>query len=123
MEDCIFCKIASGEITSLKIYEDEGFMAFLDVNPRTKGHTLVIPKKHYRWTYDVPNFGEFFEVAKKIELAAIKGLNAKWVTVGTVGKDVSHAHIHVVPRFSDVENGETKEEINKKFTEGEMKEI
>ena len=62
MENCIFCKIVSGEIPSYKVYEDNEFMAFLDVRPLNLGHTLVIPKKHYRWVWDVPNIGEYYEV-------------------------------------------------------------
>ena len=68
--NCIFCKIVNREIpTELIVYEDDKFMAFLDINPRSAGHTQVIPKDHYRWVWDVPNAGEYFEVVKKIALA------------------------------------------------------
>ena len=98
MTECIFCKIVKGEVPSFKVYEDEKFLAFLDINPRTKGHTLLIPKEHYRWTYDVPYFGEYWETAKKIALASQKALNAEFVTFWTHGLEVPHAHIHILPR-------------------------
>jgi len=69
MDDCIFCKIVKGEIPAFKVYEDNDFLAFLDINPISVGHTLLIPKKHYRWVYDVPNFGEYWQVAQKIALS------------------------------------------------------
>lgn len=98
MDDCIFCKIVKGEIPSFKIYEDDSFFAFLDIFPRVKGHALVIPKKHYRWVYDVPEFGEYWEVAKKVTLAVKKTLNAKSVSYLTFGEEVPHAHIHILPQ-------------------------
>ena len=61
----IFTKIVNGEIPCYKVAEDENFLAFLSIDPLSPGHTLVIPKKHYRWVWDVPNAGDFFEVAKK----------------------------------------------------------
>lgn len=100
-EDCIFCKIVRGEIPSHKVYEDEAFMAFLDIRPLTRGNSLVIPKKHYHWVYDVPNFGEYFEVAKKVGLAAQKAFNADWICFLTLGLEVPHAHIRVIPRYKD----------------------
>lgn len=117
MEDCIFCKIAKGEIPSYKVYEDENFLAFLDVFPRTKGHTLVIPKKHYRWVYDVPNFGEYWEVARKVALKVQKKLQSKFVSFVTYGVDVPHAHIHILPNGEGLRMTEvismSKEEIGK----------
>ncbi|MBX4206570.1 HIT domain-containing protein [Candidatus Parcubacteria bacterium] len=59
--NCIFCKIASGEIPAHKVYEDGDFVAFLDINPRASGHVQVIPKEHHRWVWDVPNVGAYFE--------------------------------------------------------------
>ena len=66
MSDCIFCKIASGKVPSFKVYEDAEFVAFLDISPVVLGHTLVIPKKHYRWVHDVEKFGQFWEAAQKV---------------------------------------------------------
>lgn len=101
MADCIFCKIVKGEIPCYKVYEDKSFFAFLDIRPLTKGNCLVVPKKHCRWTYEVPNFGEYFEVAKKVGLAAQKAFSAEWVCFLTLGLEVPHAHIRVIPRYKD----------------------
>ncbi|OGK13503.1 hypothetical protein A2861_00770 [Candidatus Roizmanbacteria bacterium RIFCSPHIGHO2_01_FULL_38_15] len=128
MEDCIFCKIVKGEIPSFKVYEDQNYVAFMDIFPRVKGHALVIPKKHYRWVNDVPKFGEYWEVAKKISLGIQKYLNARFISYLTLGEEVHHAHIHILPqtengihgiKFSEVikmekeEIGQLAEEINK----------
>ncbi len=101
MNECIFCKISKKEIPANIIYENDKFIAFLDINPLTKGHTLVIPKKHERWTYEVEDFGEYAEVAKSVALTAVASLGAKFVNIITAGLGVPHAHIHVVPRFED----------------------
>lgn len=101
MEKCIFCEIAAKRIPSNVIYEDEDFVAFLDINPLNQGHTQVVPKKHVRWTYDVENFGDYWEVAKSVALAAIDALDAKFVNLITAGMGLPHAHIHVVPRFDN----------------------
>ncbi len=97
MQDCVFCKIVAGKIPSEKIYEDKDFLAFIDVNPLSPGHALVIPKKHYAWVWDVPNAGDFFEVAKKIALAQKKAFETDFVLSKIVGEDVPHAHIWVYP--------------------------
>jgi histidine triad (HIT) family protein len=99
MDDCIFCKIVKGEIPCHKVYEDEKYLAFLDINPVSEGHTLLISKTHFRWVYDVPNFGEYFEVAKKIALGIKESsLNPEFVSFITVGNEIPHAHIHIIPR-------------------------
>jgi histidine triad (HIT) family protein len=101
MQDCVFCKIIAGQFPSYKVFENDKFLAFLDVYPRTKGHTLVIPKKHYRWVYDVPDFGEYWEVALKVSKGLREVLNPKFLTFVTHGLDVEHAHIHVFPRYEE----------------------
>lgn len=103
MPDCIFCKIVKGELPSYKIYEDSDFMAFLDIQPRAKGHTLVIPKKHYRWVYDVPEkeFEKYWGVVLKVTKAMQKAMNPTFVTYVTHGLEIEHAHIHVVPRKNE----------------------
>ncbi|MDD2482747.1 MAG: HIT domain-containing protein [Candidatus Shapirobacteria bacterium] len=99
MDDCIFCKIIKGEIPCHKIYEDDNFLAFLDINPVAVGHTLLIPKTHYRWVYDVSNFGNYWQVAQKIALAIKNSdLNPEYVSFLTMGNEVHHAHIHIIPR-------------------------
>lgn len=123
-QDCIFCKIVKGKIPCHKIYEDDDFLTFLDINPLNPGHSLLIPKKHHRWVDDVPNFGAYFEVAKKVSLSIKKKLKPLAVYYLTMGFQIPHAHVHVIPRFE--KDGHT-EGINlkaiKKINEEEMKEI
>jgi histidine triad (HIT) family protein len=107
VENCIFCKIVKGEIPSHKVYEDENFLAFLSIEPESPGHTLVIPKEHYRWVWGVPNVGEYFEVAKKIALAQQKAFDTDWILSKIVGEEIPHAHIWVFP--NDKVKGDKKD--------------
>jgi len=97
--DCVFCRIVAGELPSYKVYEDFDFLGFLDINPLNPGNVLLIPKNHFQWVYDVPNFGEFWEAAKKIALAAQSAVQAHSINFLTLGYEVPHAHIRIVPRF------------------------
>jgi histidine triad (HIT) family protein len=97
MPDCIFCKIVKNEIPAEKVYEDENFLAFLGVHPLSPGHTLVIPKKHYRWVWDLPNAGEYFEITKKIALAIQKSFGAEQILAKIIGDEIPHAHIWLFP--------------------------
>jgi histidine triad (HIT) family protein len=99
MDNCIFCKIVRGEIPAHKVYEDENFLAFLDIRPETPGHTQVIPKKHYRWVWDLPEnlIGEYFKVVQKIALAQGKAFDTDFILSKIVGDEVPHAHIWVFP--------------------------
>ena len=99
-KDCIFCKIVSKEIPANIVYEDADFLAFLDIRPQSPGHALIIPKKHYRWVWDVPNAGEYFEVAKKVALAQKKAFGTDFVLSKIVGEEIPHAHIWVFPDSS-----------------------
>lgn len=103
MDDCIFCKIVKGEIPAHKVYEDDNFLAFLDINPVSLGHTLLIPKTHYRWVYDVPNCGEYWQIAQELAInIKNSSLNPDFVSFLTMGNEVPHAHIHIIPRvFGD----------------------
>jgi len=103
MRDCLFCKIAIGEIPSYKIYEDDLFFGFLDIHPRVFGHTLLIPKKHYKWVYDVPDFDKYWLAALKITNILKKELNTEFVTYGTHGLEIPHAHIHILPRKKEID--------------------
>ncbi|MEK7126097.1 MAG: HIT domain-containing protein, partial [Patescibacteria group bacterium] len=94
---CIFCKIVSGEIPATKIYEDENFLAFLDIHPQAPGHAQIIPKSHYRWVWDIENIGEYFEVVKKIAKAEQKAFGTDWILSKIIGDEVPHAHIWVFP--------------------------
>ena len=96
-QNCIFCQIVTGEIPSYKVYENEKYLAFLDINPQSPGHTQVIPKEHYRWVWNYPNVGEYFEVVKKIALAQQKAFETDFVLSKIIGDEVEHAHIWVFP--------------------------
>jgi histidine triad (HIT) family protein len=97
METCIFCKIIAREIPSHIVYEDDNFLAFLDIHPQSPGHTQVIPKKHYRWVWDHEDAGTYFEVVKKIALAQRKAFATDFILSKVVGDEVPHAHIWVFP--------------------------
>lgn len=97
MADCIFCKIVAGEIPSYKVYEDEKYLAFLDITQVTDGHTLLIPKKHCRWVWDTEDIGEFFQVAKKIVKNIQRVTGEDFVMSLMWGRDVHHGHLHLVP--------------------------
>jgi len=100
MENCIFCKIVSGEIKSVKIWEDEKFMAILDVNPNTKGMTLVLTKDHYdSYAFDMPDniYSEFMAAAKKVVKKLEKGLAVMRVAMVMEGMGINHAHLKLYP--------------------------
>ena len=120
--DCIFCKIVGGKIPSYKVYEDLLFLGFLDISPLSKGNTILVPKKHYRWVNNVPEFGLYWETARKIALTIEKSLEATSVSYFTFGEEVPHAHIRIVPRYGvdDVYLTLRKPE---QYTEEEMREI
>lgn len=120
MKNCIFCQVVEKKSPCYKVYEDDNFLAFLDIYPRTKGHTLLVPKKHYQWVYDVPNFGEYWLTALKITKAMKKALNPYFITYLTHGLQVPHAHIHILPRTIN-ETGFIPEQKN--FSSREMEEI
>jgi histidine triad (HIT) family protein len=96
-DNCIFCKIIKSEIPAHKVYEDENFLAFLDIRPISPGHTLVIPKEHSRWVWDVPNTEEYFNVVKKIALALRKAFDTEAVYSKIMGEEVAHAHVWIYP--------------------------
>jgi len=103
MSDCVFCKIVKGEIPCDKVYEDKVAVAFLDINPSTRGHTLVVPKKHFDHLTDMPkkDLCTFMEsvqkVAKGVE-AYGEGLNMLLNNGHVAGQLVPHVHFHLVPR-------------------------
>ncbi len=99
----IFGKIMRGELPTTKVYEDDQFFAFLDINPITKGHTLLIPKDQYTWIHETPDeiVAAIFVKAKELINAMRKGVPCDYVQVGVVGNEVPHFHIHLIPRSSD----------------------
>jgi histidine triad (HIT) family protein len=124
MENCVFCKIAKKEIPCFEVYEDEKFLAFLDINPRNPGHTLVIPKEHFRWVWDVPYLGDYFEVVGKIANAIKKAMKTDFIVSFIIGEEVPHAHIHLVPRFSEDGHGALINlSLIRRIEKGEMEKI
>lgn len=100
MDNCIFCKIAKGEIPAHKTFENDEFVAFLDIHPKAPGHTLLIPKAHYQWFTDLPDdlYAKLFEHAKVLARELKQQNGADYVHLSIVGKDVPHAHVHLIPR-------------------------
>lgn len=96
-DNCIFCKIIKGQIPSYKVYEDDYYVAFLDLVHFTKGHTLLIPKKHSPFIWETEDIGELYRAAKKIADHYRNALGYKYVDTATFGRDVPHTHIHLVP--------------------------
>lgn len=101
--DCVFCMIVNGEVPSFRIHESDDFIAVLDISQLTEGHTIVIPKVHYKTIWDVPDIGGYFEVVKKVG-NHYRGLGYKYVDTLTFGRMVPHAHVHVVPHNGDSED-------------------
>ncbi len=107
--DCIFCKIVNGDIPAYKVYEDDDVMAFLDISQATKGHTLLIPKKHEKNMYDITDetvskvFGLVPTIAKALKEAFNPiGLNLVSNTDKPL-QSVDHFHVHLVPRYENDE--------------------
>jgi len=103
--DCIFCRIIRGEIPSYKVYEDENTLAFLDINPASPGHTLIIPKIHVAQVEDMTpvDVESLFKTLHKIVGSIQEAFNAPASTIGInngreSGQEVPHVHIHIIPR-------------------------
>jgi len=106
MSDCIFCKIANGEIPSASLYEDEDFKVILDLGPARKGHALILPKKHYADLFELPDdiAAKAMKVAGKVGNALVKGLNADGIQLiqnngKAAGQTVFHFHMHLIPGY------------------------
>jgi diadenosine tetraphosphate (Ap4A) HIT family hydrolase len=100
MENCIFCKIAKGEIPSVKVWEDDKHLAILDINPNTEGMTLVLTKEHFdSYVFDLPkkNYTELLNASKKVARILEKGLNVKRVAMVFEGQGVNHIHTKLFP--------------------------
>ncbi|WP_417942604.1 HIT family protein [Flavobacterium sp. RS13.1] len=95
----IFTKIVNGEIPAYKIAEDDNFLAFLDVNPNAKGHTLCIPKQEIDKIFDIDDalYSGLMKFSKKIAVALEKAVPCKRVGMAVVGLEVPHAHVHLIP--------------------------
>ncbi|MCI8372400.1 MAG: HIT family protein [Lachnospiraceae bacterium] len=107
-DDCIFCKIANGEIPSTTLYEDEEFRVILDLGPASRGHALILPKEHYANLYEIEDdtAAKVMVLAKKMAKAMTKGLKADGFNLvqnngETAGQTVFHFHLHLIPRYAD----------------------
>ncbi len=103
MENCLFCKIVKGEIPSVKVFENENFLAFMDIYPVSKGHTLLIPKKHLPYMQDADDdtISKIFILARNLMRKIQKNLPCDYVQINVVGELVQHFHIHLMPRYLD----------------------
>lgn len=106
-DDCIFCKIANGEIPSTTIYENEEFRVFFDIAPASKGHCLIVPKEHFDDIFDMDEEagGRLFSLAVKVAGSLKKELNCEGMNIvqnnGTIaGQTVFHFHLHLIPRYT-----------------------
>lgn len=104
--NCIFCKIANGEIPSATLYEDDEFRVILDLNPASKGHALVLPKEHFANLFEIPAdvLGRAAGVAKKVSEKLFNGLHADGFNLlqnngESAGQTVFHFHMHLIPRY------------------------
>lgn len=104
--NCIFCKIIKGEIPAYKIYENDDFLVTLDINPVNQGHALVIPKVHFVNIFDAPEeiTAKIGPVIKKMSQTIMTGVKADGINVAinngqAAGQIISHAHVHIIPRF------------------------
>ena len=110
MADCIFCKIIAGEIPSSKVYEDDQVVAFLDISQVTPGHTLVVPKQHFRnlLEMDADSTSQLFarvpDIARKVMKATgAKGMNILNNNEEIAGQTVFHTHVHLAPRYEETD--------------------
>jgi len=108
MQDCIFCRIITGEVPADKVYEDDKYLAFLDIAPINPGHTLLVPKKHYQDIISAPDevLCEIMKLARLLGASVMKGLEAPAFNLGVntgkeAGQAVFHLHLHVIPRFEN----------------------
>lgn len=99
----VFSRIVSGEIPSYKVAEDDRFFAFLDINPRKPGHTLLIPKQETDYIFDLDpeQLGDLFCFAQRVARAIKEAIPCKRIGMGVLGLEVPHAHIHLIPMDSE----------------------
>ncbi len=106
--DCIFCMIANGEIPAATLYEDDDFRVIMDMGPAAKGHSLILPKKHYANIYELPEelAVKAFSLAKKMATAMTEALNTDGFNIvqnngAAAGQTVFHFHMHLIPRYEN----------------------
>ena len=129
-DNCIFCKLANGDIPTNTVYEDEDFKVFMDVAPATKGHALVVPKNHYADIYEIEPeiLGKAAKVAQKVIKHATKVLGCEGYNLmqnnGEVsGQTVFHFHLHLIPRYENMDNTNLLSWTPGESTSEELKEL
>ncbi len=130
MENCLFCKIVRGEVPAYKIYENDNFLAFLDIARFSDGHTIIIPKKHFRFIWDIDNVGEFYEFAVKIA-NHYRDLGYEFIDSASFGRLVPHAHYHLIPNKDDKNDwnqalksiGSLQADLSRRLTKEKAEEI
>ena len=112
-DNCIFCKLANGDIPTNTIYEDEDFRVIMDNAPATKGHALVLPKNHYADIYeiDAETLGKAIQVGQKVikhvtPILGCEGYNLVQNNGEVAGQTVFHYHLHLIPRYADMDNSQ-----------------
>lgn len=122
---CVFCKIASWETPSQRVYEDDEFIAFLDINPVNFGHILLIPRAHYVTLHETPDevLSAMIKLAKKLVLAIVEAMQAQGYNIGVntgiaAGQAIWHVHFHLIPRFEG--DGLKTWAGRERYDEGEM---
>ena len=116
----IFTKIVLGEISCYKIAEDKSYLAFLDINPNTKGHTLVIPKKEVNKIFDLDKqtYSELMNFSYRVAKALEKTISCERIGMSVIGLEVPHVHVHLLPinKMADMQFIEKEKMTNKEFT-------
>ena len=129
-DDCIFCKIANGEIPSATVYEDSVCRVILDVNPANRGHALIIPKEHYDDIYsmDADTAAKIFTIATEVAKAQKAELNPDGLNIlqnngEAAGQTVFHFHMHLIPRYQNAKNNDILMWSHENFSDEEMAQI
>lgn len=129
-ENCIFCKIAAGEIPSNTIYEDDEFKVILDLAPAAKGHALILPKEHYADIYEIDEnvAARAMKLAKKLVMHMTDALQCDGFNIlqnnhEVAGQTVFHFHMHLIPRYKNAKNNDILKWSEETFSPEEMTEI
>ena len=129
MSDCIFCKIAAGEVEAEVLFENDYAVAFLDANPLVDGHTVVIPKQHFGRFSDLTEETAtgLFAVVREVNDAILSGLGADGSNIGlndgeVAGQAIPHTHVHIIPRYAG-DGGGSLHSIVKRSAEVKLEEV
>lgn len=129
-DNCIFCKLANGDIPTNSIYEDDDFKVILDASPATKGHALILPKQHYANIFEIEDetLAKAAKLAKKImthekDVLGCEGYNLVQNNGEVAGQTVFHFHMHLIPRYLNAKNNDILNWSHETFSPEEMAEI